>query len=1086
MRFDPKPTTATETVPSPAPAATSPPAWIAQALETVQTGLKSIQALQQQTAAAHEKFLETQAEASRTLQAMLASTRGLATGDRSAPLPLPTQPPAAPAAEPALHPTPASPPNVMSPVPLPSAPVVHEPPATSSQPAPPEQPMTRKEGADSTVAPHLLEVVSDLTGYPVEMLDLTMDIEGDLGIDSIKRVEILSTLEETMPHLPTVSADQMGQLKTLGDIIQFLSSGQLYPQPEQGEPHSKPAPTLDEVQPTPPAEPRQLERRAPVVQALPFQPGPALTLDLEGIIVVISPPSPLGETLEATLTQAFRRPVTRYTWPEAAQALESFDQARAIRGLVLVAERHSTADVRNLHGADAYLKTAFEWAKLAEVGLNPNSNPDLKDGPQHPAKFLATVSFLDGAFGFSGRDLASPLSGALAGLVKTADLEWPQTLCRAFDLDSAWQDWQAAAQRICAELMTPPTEGGIEVGIDSKLPRETRNLLALEPLAHADKAPLDLSLGEQDVVLVTGGARGITAQAVKALAAHCPARFVLLGRSPEPFKEPAWLNGVTEAAAMKSAIAENEIGAEGTPLTPRNLESCYRRYIHNREIRDSLDHLEQQGSRIIYRSLNVRDREAMEALGKWIATTQGPVRAVVHAAGILHDRSIADKSLDQFQAVFETKVHGLFNLLAAVDPAQLRYLVLFSSVSARMGNAGQADYAMANEVLNKLAQMLALRYPQARVKSINWGPWDGGMVTDSLKRAFARRGVTLIPLEAGAAQLLAEMGAGNPPGPVEIVVGSGLFQAQERPPHSPALEMVHPSPAAGPAAQEAMETVFSETIDLEQFPILHDHRLDGIPVVPFALMAEWFAHGALHGHPGLSLVGWDDMRLMAGIRLEKHAAQVQVRAGRASRENGFFSVPVELRKSGAQSSGLIHSRARVLLAERPLIPGELSARIPQANGHYRRSVGEVYRDVLFHGRNLQGIQEIENFSAEGMSARVAAAPRPGEWVRQPLRSRWLADPLVLDSAFQMASLWCFEQSGAVSLPSYAARYRQYCRRFPRDPVTIHLRVDQVKAHKITADIAFMDQEENLLAVMEGFEAVMDVSLIKAFKPQNAA
>jgi hypothetical protein len=121
-----------------------------------------------------------------------------------------------------------------------------------------------------------------------------------------------------------------------------------------------------------------------------------------------------------------------------------------------------------------------------------------------------------------------------------------------------------------------------------------------------------------------------------------------------------------------------------------------------------------------------------------------------------------------------------------------------------------------------------------------------------------------------------------------------------------------------------------------------------------------------------------------------------------------------------------------------------------------------------------------------MTAEESAAPRPTSWLKDPLRSRWLADPLVLDSAFQMASLWCYEQNGAVSLPSYAARYRQFCRTFPDRGATVHLRVDLVLPHKITADIAILDRDGSVLAIMEGYEAIMDKSLIQAFKPQNAA
>ena len=79
---------------------------------------------------------------------------------------------------------------------------------------------------NGSVAPVLVEIVAELTGYPAEMLGMQMDIESDLGIDSIKRVEILSALEEKMPHLPRVTPDMMGTLKTLGQICDYLCSGQ--------------------------------------------------------------------------------------------------------------------------------------------------------------------------------------------------------------------------------------------------------------------------------------------------------------------------------------------------------------------------------------------------------------------------------------------------------------------------------------------------------------------------------------------------------------------------------------------------------------------------------------------------------------------------------------------------------------------------------------------------------------------------------------------------------------------------------------------------------------------------------------------
>ena len=151
---------------------------------------------------------------------------------------------------------------------------------------------------------------------------------------------------------------------------------------------------------------------------------------------------------------------------------------------------------------------------------------------------------------------------------------------------------------------------------------------------------------------------------------------------------------------------------------------------------------------------------------------------------MLEDRLILDKTPDQFERVYATKVRGLNNLLNATRRDPLKYLVLFSSVAARLGNKGQVDYAMANEVLNKIAQCESAIRTDCRVVSINWGPWDGGMVTPALKREFERSGIHLIPIDYGAESMLHEMMAQNT-SPVEIVIGAELTGAAAQ----------HPQPA---------------------------------------------------------------------------------------------------------------------------------------------------------------------------------------------------------------------------------------------------------------------------------------------------
>jgi hypothetical protein len=287
----------------------------------------------------------------------------------------------------------------------------------------------------------------------------------------------------------------------------------------------------------------------------------------------------------------------------------------------------------------------------------------------------------------------------------------------------------------------------------------------------------------------------------------------------------------------------------------------------------------------------------------------------------------------------------------------------------------------------------------------------------------------------------------------------------------------HRSPVPQP---EQLNQAVQREIDAERCPVLQAHRLDGRPVVPLALMAEWLAHGALHANPGLSLHGIDQLRLLKGIAIDQSTKTIRLMAGAAKRNGEHFEVDVEIRDGARNGPSVVHSSAKAILTDR--LP---SAPAFEENGHFKasrkiRPLEEIYRQILFHGDALRGIEHIVRISTHGMTAQVRSAPSPDKWLDDPMRSRWIADPLVLDCAFQMAIIWCYEQQGVVSLPSYAASYRQYRERFPSEGVTAVMEVVKVTARKLVVDYTFLDGEKKVIACMKGYEAVMDANLIKAF------
>jgi NAD(P)-dependent dehydrogenase (short-subunit alcohol dehydrogenase family) len=747
-----------------------------------------------------------------------------------------------------------------------------------------------------------------------------------------------------------------------------------------------------------------------------------------------------------------------------------------LAGLVLIAPERDTTD--------AILFQAFRWLKLTAPALRAN-------GRAQGAALLGVIR-LDGAFGFSELDSANePLAGGLTGMIKTAACEWPEVCCKTVDLAPPITDPNTAAKILVEELLT---RGPVEVGVTATA-RQTPTLEA---------APLDTPIpadffAADDVIVVSGGARGVTAEVSVALAQTYRPKLVLLGRSPLPRPEPEWLANLTDPAEIKRALANRQNG----PVTPRLIGEQCQAILAEREIKRNLSRIEAAGGRGAYCSVDIADAQAVAKILDEVRRLHGPITGLIHGAGIIADKRIEDKQLDAFERVYRTKVDGLRALLAATVSDPLRLLALFSSTTARLGRVGQVAYACANEVLNKFAQQHARRRPGCRVISFNWGPWEGGMVTPSLQSVFAAEGVGLIPLRAGAEALLAELGA-KPPSVEVVLLGTAAppappaaatepISAQQDSAVTPSEAATEPADsvqvapmlAAEPAAPPeptgpGMSLVFQRDVSVWQCPILRSHVIAGQAVLPMALHIEWLAHAAMHGYPGLGFHGLNELRIYSGVRLDQERSHtVTLWSGKARRQLQQVVVPVEMRGLRADGREVLHSRAQVVLHQEP--PSDKPRLTLPELQPYPHPHDEIYRNFLFHGPDLQGIVSVEGIAETAIVGQVKNATPPASWLQQPLRGTWLTDPLVLDAAFQLMILWSFAQHGAGSLPCFAGRYRQYRKTYPPGGARVVATITHDNGRSARATMEFLDATGGLIARLEDYECVIDAELNDKFR-----
>lgn len=713
-------------------------------------------------------------------------------------------------------------------------------------------------------------------------------------------------------------------------------------------------------------------------------------------------------------------------------------------GLVLIPD--AFGEPGDHAGASQSLLTAFLMAS--------KNGPYLMASARAGGGFMTCISFLGGGFGFKYVETEpSPVYGGMAGLAKTAALEWKPVLCHALDLPF---DEKAIKKNTETAVELMMTRGAVETGLDSE------HIYIPELVSKPVSQPLEIGLDKSDVVVISGGARGVTAACAIALARQCRAKIALLGRSKPPFEEPSWLNGMETPAQMKKAIFDNAF--DPPPPTPALVAAEYRRFAANRDIKANLARIQEWADEVAYYCVDIRDKDLVRTAMEKVSQQLGPVTALIHGAGVLEDKLICEKTPDQFKNVFETKINGLFALLSSVDQDKLKYLVMFSSVAARFGNTGQCDYAMANEVLNKVAQATQITHPQCRALAINWGPWDGGMVTDALKREFEKRQIELIPIQAGAHQMVSEM-ANADKSSVEVVVG-GTISSQ----------MPEPS--------SIMNNALTQTFSSQDSVIIEDHKIDQAAVVPLALMVDLMACGAEKNNPGLQFAGMEQMQLLKGIVPGNDKVDVHVKTGKCIAMDHQYLTPSLITAPGKNGLTTQHARAQVVLADQLPQPPVLSPSESMDLAPWEIPMAQAYETILFHDGELQCISEICGVSSRGIEVMTTTAPGISAWYKAPHARQWAMDPMVLDAAFQAVILWAFHHCGQVCLPASFDNL-QIFNTFPRqsaDPVRISFTLTHQDQHKVKGYFTFFDKDKTVIASMMGFEAIMDPGLLDKFNP----
>ncbi len=1038
---------------------------------------------------------------------------------------------------------------------------------------------------------YCLDLISEKTGYPVEMLELDLDLETDLGIDTVKQAEVLAELREHY-HLPRRDDLRLSDYNTIGKVISFLvdsngmGDGQAEAETqmeefELGEPDVEPADTNVSTQETRVAQPIEasagdaLSREAIMVflRALVSEktgyPEEMLDpeLDLEADLgidtvkqaelfaavrerydiprredLVLSDYSTLEKVIrfvEDSIPSQTEEPVSEPDLPAAEQALEdskitvirrvpvpvlrpklSVCQATEVRlasgdRVLVVADDPEVG--QSLSDRLAEMQIRIDWVDfhtdpgtydqktykgiyflngMAPMGQMRDLSVDTLQAvlDQSLYRLLNLVKTLDlsslafmicgtsagGLHGYSQTNEQLSMVGAIAGFSKSFAREYPDVLVKVVDFEPG-SAHQGIAEKLIAETLRDPDV--IEVGWRG----DERYTIQALPMDRG--AEEKMTIGPETVFLVSGGAGGILVPVVKDLAARSGGKFILFGRTKPPMdvNDPTLRQVLEDRLGLKQALIEQAREAQ-EKVNPAQIEQKLNTLERQANIQQAIQEIAQAGGEVSYHACDVQDQNQVSALIQNVIAQYGHVDVLIHAAGIEKSRLLKNKDVDEFRQVFEVKVMGFFHLYKALIETQqkpLQAVQVFSSVAGRYGNPGQADYAAANDMLCRWMEALQMQVPETQFQALDWSAWDevGMAVRGFVPAAMEKAGIEMLPVGEAAPHVGDELIFG---GPGEVVLAgklgmleehladSGNLDVEKANKHLHGYQQTHGLFDRVVSCSLADGVTLSGKLDPTQEGFLIDHAMRGIAVMPgvmgiegFVTAAEFVVSELLSDGEAFHGCVLTDIVFGQPLKFYRDETREVLWHVQVIHDSGGLFADVRLQSVLKTKLGetrlLDHFSARVHLIRQDHCDTAGQRAAPEMNGSTGISSDDIYR-LYFHGPSFQVLKNVQRQDklmlgtcqldfADGMDEMMQA----------------VSQPLLIESCFQTAGIWEIGQAGQFSLPHSIGNLRLYPQRANGRPVYACVKPSHDKNGQLLFDAWVMDDQGQVFLEMDGYQ-----------------
>ena len=982
----------------------------------------------------------------------------------------------------------------------------------------PESGSTAAPSGTTDVTKKIVTLIAEQTGYTEDMLDPELDLEADLGIDTVKQVETFGKITKAF-GLELPEDLNLGELNTIQKISEFIQ-GQLddagtsrnEPSGQAVETQASPEAHVGQTKDTPDEKPEQDDQDG--IQAFSFGmrklPEPSTgSMDFT------------GQTCLVTMDQ--------HGFAEACARILEKNGGRVIRvGDIDTADL--TVDLNDLDAAEAKLSDIrSEYERIHNIFylhslnfvLDPAADTDQAGPAQTTAVKLlfrlcqtlssdlkasntrvAAVSVQSALARFQKAAPARlyPVFSGMSGLLKTLGKEYPETQVKLVEFldQAALGHMDNAAALFLEEVVSGSRQ--VEVGLDISAGTLSRfgiqaKIESLESPESFDASETQFLIRKKDTLLVTGGACGITFELLKAVT-RPGMKLVILGRSRVEDETEVPVTHAMQDAEIMAALKSKY--PEARPVELKNKTARLRRIL---EARLNLGFLRDQGITVDYHAVDVTDQAAVAGTVSQYPSIDG----VIHAAGVELSTMLEKKSLADFSLVFDIKVKGTANLFAALEGNALRYAIGFSSIAARFGNEAQCDYAAGNDLMGAMFAARALAHPDCAHKIFDWTAWSGtGMAAGgTVEKVLKEKGITFLPVSEGIRHFKTQLEnplsreilvAARPKADPEAFDRDGILDTFIAPFLDAVVQEENPQPEG--------RVKFKRLLTAERDLFLADHTRQQVPLFLGATGLETMAEAALAstGFEG-RIAGVKNFKIPYGIKLlQNRPKQIEISAQRQA--DGLIKTEISssfqpTKRNKAKNMPVKHTLhyqgtfkitgAKAVNGKNPAAGNALgTVDVPELPGLHTDAAWQeqIYQPQrLFMDGLFRSVDQLVALKEDQLITMVQW--RPGrQFFKGQTHPAFLTPVVIMDAIFQTGGILEFFTSRDVVLP-YGIQSAQFGGQvLPNTPyICITRRTDQADDTK-TYQMQLADISGNVLIDIQDFEMVKVDRLAPGNRPDH--